>query len=191
MRTGFCRTARSGQGRAVWARRSEPWTARTVLRRFGTRERRSSNSIRFLKRNKRNGCICMATIVLSETPWPIALFGYPRGHRVNNETQGLSTFDAYRKVGYSPSNRALRETRLASSRNDPEVGIGSRYTLKLLVVSIFPDPSALLSSRSLIRLLQSCAPKPDAPSAAPSRGPANSDTTLPTDPWRPRPGWRR
>ena len=33
----------------------------------------------------------------------------------------LSTFDAYQKVGYSPSNRALRETRLASSRNDPEV----------------------------------------------------------------------
>src|ERR1700680_2001854 len=57
----------------------------------------------------------------------------------------LSTFDAYRKVGYSPSNRALRETRLASSRNDPEVGIGSRYTLKLLVVSVLPDRSVLLA----------------------------------------------
>ena len=39
--------------------RSEPLTARTVLRRFTKRERRSSNSIRFLKRNKRNGCMCM------------------------------------------------------------------------------------------------------------------------------------
>jgi len=59
IRNGFCRTARSGQGRAVSARRSEPLTARTVLRRFTKRERRSSNSIRFLKRNKRNGCMCM------------------------------------------------------------------------------------------------------------------------------------
>ena len=59
IRKGFCRTARSGPGRAVSARRSEPWTARTVLRRFTKRERRSSNSIRFLKRNKRNGCMCM------------------------------------------------------------------------------------------------------------------------------------
>ena len=59
IKEGFFRTARSGQGRAVSARRSEPLTARTVLRRFTTRERRSSNSIRFLKRNKRNGCICM------------------------------------------------------------------------------------------------------------------------------------
>jgi hypothetical protein len=51
--------APSGQGRAVSARRSGPLTARTVLRRFRKRERRSFNSIRFLKRYKRNGCICM------------------------------------------------------------------------------------------------------------------------------------
>src|SRR6202165_4658015 len=179
------RTARSGQGRAASAGRSGPLTARTVLRRVATRERRSSNSIRFLKRNKRNGCICMATIVLSETPWPIALFGYPRGHRVNNETQCLSTFDAYRKVGYSPSNRALRETRMASSRNDPEVGIGSRYTLKLLVVSVLPDRSVLLSSRSLMQWPRSYAPVSDGPSPAPSRRPTNFGRTLPTDHYRP------
>src|ERR1700733_8673184 len=101
----------------------------------------------------------------------------------------LGTSDAYRKVGYSPSNRALRETRMASSRNDPEVGIGSRYTLKLLVVSILQDRSVLLSSRSLIQSPQSFAPKSAAPSAAPSHGPANSDRNLPTDPcrhWWPR-----
>src|SRR6266478_3219895 len=42
--------------------------------------------------------------------WPIAFFGCARGHRVNKETQGLSTWDAYDRVGYSPSNRALRES---------------------------------------------------------------------------------
>src|SRR5665213_3331188 len=97
----------------------------------------------------------------------------------------LSTSDAYRKVGYSPSNRALRETRMASSRNDPEVGIGSRYTLKLLVVSVSLDRSFLLSSRSLMQWPQSCAPESGAPSAAPSRWPADSDRTLPTDHCRP------
>src|ERR1700720_703490 len=103
----------------------------------------------------------------------------------------LSTFDAYRKVGYSPSNRALRETRLASSRHDPEVGIGSRYTLKLLAGSVLPDRSVLLSSRSLMQWPQSCAPVSGAPSAVPSRRPADSDRTLSTDhPWC-RPAWPR
>src|ERR1022692_3832956 len=83
------------------------------------------------------------------------------------------------KVGYSPSNRALRENRLASSRNDPEVGIGSRYTLKLLVVSILPDRSVLLSSRSLMQWPQSCAPESGAPSGVPSPWPANSDKSKP------------
>src|ERR1700683_5002982 len=101
----------------------------------------------------------------------------------------LSTFDAYQSCGYSPSTRAVRETRLASSRNDPEVGIGSRYTLKLLVVSVLPDRSVLLSSRSLTQWLQSCAPESGAPSGVPSRRPANSDRTLSTDhPWCP-PAW--
>lgn len=123
--------------------------------------------------------------------WPIALFGYPRGHRVNGETECLSTVDAYRKRGYSPSNRALRETRLASSRNNPKVGIGSRYALKRLVVSVLPDRSVLLSSRSLMQWPQSCAPESGAPSGAPSRGPANSDRTVSTDrPWY-RPAWPR
>src|ERR1700682_1349718 len=111
----------------------------------------------------------------------------PRGqaHRVNCETQCLSTFDAYQKVGYSPSNRALRETRLASCRNDPEVGIGSRYTLKLLVVSVLPDRSVLLSSRSLMQWPRSYAPVSDRPSPAPSRRPTNFGRTLPTDHYRP------
>src|ERR1019366_10605002 len=72
----------------------------------------------------------------------------------------------------------------------PEVGIGSRYTLKLLVVSISSDRSVLLSSRSLTQSPLSCAPESGAPSAAPSLWPANSDRTFPTDhPCRHRPGW--
>src|SRR6202166_2737435 len=67
MRNGFFRTARSGQGRAVSARRSEPLTARTVLRRSTKRERRSSNSIRFLEAQQAiRLLVYLATIVLSE-----------------------------------------------------------------------------------------------------------------------------
>src|SRR6202166_2762827 len=102
----------------------------------------------------------------------------------------LSTFDAYQTRGYSPSNRALRETRLASSRNDPEVGIGSRDALKLLVVSVLPDRSVLPSSRSLMQWPQSYAPESGGPSGGASPWPANSDRTLPTDhPCRRRPAW--
>jgi hypothetical protein len=36
--------------------------------------------------------------------WPIAFFGCPRGHRVNKETECLSTWNAYYRGGYSPSN---------------------------------------------------------------------------------------
>src|SRR5258708_8728050 len=145
--------------------------------------------LRFRNRIEKRLHLHVATIVLSDS-WPIALFGYPRGHRVNDETQCLSTFDAYRKVGYSPSNRALRETRLASSRNDPEVGIGSRYALKLLVVSVLPDRSVLLSSRSLMQWPQSYAPESGAPSRVASLWPANSDRTLRADhPYRRRPPW--
>jgi hypothetical protein len=40
----------------------------------------------FSKRHQAKRMGCVATIVLSETLWPIAFFGCPRGHRVNNET---------------------------------------------------------------------------------------------------------
>src|ERR1700688_228430 len=67
IKEGFFRTARSGQGRAVSARRSEPLTARTVLRRSTKRERRSSNSIRFLEAQQAiRLLVYLATIVLSE-----------------------------------------------------------------------------------------------------------------------------
>ena len=41
------------------------------------------------------------------------------------------------------------ENRLASGRHDPEVGIGSRHTLKRLAVSILLDRSVLLSSKPI------------------------------------------
>src|SRR6266852_322538 len=66
-----------------------------------------------------------------------------------------------------------------------QVGIGSRYTLKLLVVSVLPDRSVLLSSRPLMQWPRSYAPVSDGPSAAPSRRPTNSGRTLPTDQYRP------
>ena len=40
----------------------------------------------------------------------MAFFGYPRGHRVNTEAECLSTCFAYYRGGYSPSNRAFRES---------------------------------------------------------------------------------
>src|ERR1700692_3145807 len=63
----------------------------------------------------------------------------------------------------------------------PEVGIGSRYTLKLLVVSVLPDRSVLLPSRSLMQWPQSYGPESGGPSGAASLWPANSDKTLPPD----------
>ena len=43
-------------------------------------------------------------------------YGIRGGIGLTMRLECLSTFDAYQKCGYSPSNRALRETRLASSR---------------------------------------------------------------------------
>ena len=43
------------------------------------------------------------------------------------------------------------ENRLASGRHDPEVGIGSRHTLKRLAVSILLDRSVLLACDFLSR----------------------------------------
>ena len=55
---------------------------------------------------------------------PIALFGCPRGHRVNKET---STWEAYQKVGYFPPNRALE--RIDRQRQGPTLGgIDSTHT---------------------------------------------------------------
>src|SRR6266404_2582995 len=59
--------------------------------------------------------------------------------------------------GYSPSNRALRES--AGQPDDPEVGVGSRHTLKRISVSIVLDRSVLLSSKSLKQSPQSYAPR--------------------------------
>src|ERR1035441_7628200 len=81
--------------------------------------------------------------------------------------------------------RALRENQLASSRNDPEIGIGSRSTLKLLVVSILPDRSFPPFSRSVMQWPQSYAPASGAPWRVAFLRPATSDRNLPTDPCRP------
>src|SRR5258708_3437098 len=95
-----------------------------------------------------------------------------------------------RRLDPLPRTERFAKTRLASSRNDPEVGIGSRYTLKLLVVSVLPDRSVLLSSRSLMQWPQSYAPESGAPSGVASLWPANSDRTLRADhPYRRRPAW--
>ena len=67
MRKGFFRTARSGQGRAASARRSEPLTARTVLRRFTKRERRGAARSISEAQQAKPVAWDVATIVLSET----------------------------------------------------------------------------------------------------------------------------
>src|SRR4029077_7501436 len=103
-----------------------------------------------------------------------------RGHRVNTETECRSTGCAYRRVGYSPSNRALRES---VGKKRPEVAMGSHHTLKLLAVSILLDRSVLLSSKPLKRSPPFCGPRLDAPSSASALWPTNSDRNLPTDLW--------
>src|SRR6266436_9160903 len=76
------------------------------------------------------------------------------------------------------------ENRQASARYDPELGIGSRHTLKLLSVSILLDRSVLLSSKWLKQSPPSCAPKSGAPWPVSFLWPANSDRNLPMHPGR-------
>src|ERR1700722_13302813 len=95
-----------------------------------------------------------------------------------------------KRVDTLPRTERFAKLDWPEARDHPEVGIGSRYTLKLLVVSVLPDRSVLLSSRSLIQWPRFCAPESGAPSGVPSLWPANSDRTLPTDhPCRHRPAW--
>ena len=67
MRNGFCRTARSGQGRAVSARRSGPLTVRAVLQTVYEEGKEVRRLDRFLKQQARRLQVHVATIVLSET----------------------------------------------------------------------------------------------------------------------------
>ena len=53
----------------------------------------------------------------------MAFFGYPRGHRVNTETSCVSPVFAYQTGGYSPSNRALRESIEPAQENAPAIDI--------------------------------------------------------------------
>src|SRR6266404_3775805 len=83
------------------------------------------------------------------------------------------------------------ENRLASARDGPDDGIGSRHTLKLLAVSIVQDRSVLLSSKSLKRSLQSCELESGVPLPASCLWLANPDRNLPAHHWSEWPVWRR
>jgi len=56
MRNGLFRMARSVKGALFRRGGANPWGLRAVLRRSRKRERSDADSIRFLKRNKWNGC---------------------------------------------------------------------------------------------------------------------------------------
>src|ERR1700681_4204168 len=95
-----------------------------------------------------------------------------------------------RRLDTLPRTERFAKIARPAAGDDPEVGIGSRYTLKLLVVSILSDRSVLLPSRSLMQWPRSYAPESGGPSGVASPWPANSDRTLPTDhPCRHRPAW--
>src|SRR5260370_19956272 len=83
------------------------------------------------------------------------------------------------------------ENRQASARHDRELGIGSRHTLKRLVVSILLDRSGLLSSKRLKQSPPSCAPTSGAPWPVSFLWPANSDRNLPMHPERYSRVWPR
>jgi hypothetical protein len=83
------------------------------------------------------------------------------------------------------------ENRLASARDGPDDGFGSRHTLKLLAFSIVLDRSALLVSKSLKRSLQSCGLASGVPSPASCLWLANPDRNLPVHHWSDWPVWLR
>jgi hypothetical protein len=183
------RTGSVCQGRAVRC----GITNREHRRPFGTtstkRDRRYVDSRRFLKRHQakrlRGTCVNHGSISDSR---PIAFFGCPRGHRVNNET---STGDAYLRGGYSPSNPRVRESTGQQQGRDPGVSIGSPHTLKRIAVSIVLDRSLLLSSKPSIQSPLSCAPRSAVPSQASFLWTANSHRNRSTDPCTHWPGWPR
>src|SRR5215472_6528878 len=99
---------------------------RTVLERWTKRKRRA----RFLCfRSATSGMIVHAkvsTMVLSET-LGLSLFSVIRGGiELTKRLECLSTCKVYERVGYSPSNERF-ENQFASSRHDPEIGLGSRH----------------------------------------------------------------
>jgi hypothetical protein len=65
--------------------------------------------------------------------------GFKTGDKIHLRSRNDNDFNArYPRIvkalaAMPDENRTLRENRLASGRNDPEVAIGPRYTLKLLV----------------------------------------------------------
>jgi len=127
------------------------------------------DSKRFLKREQaRWECAeRVSTMVLSQTRG-LWLFSVIRGGI--ELTQRLSAGALVRPTtGLDTLPRTERfENRLGQRQDNPEVGIGSHHTLKLLAVSILLDRSVLLSSKSIKRSPPFCGPRLDAPSSASS-----------------------
>ena len=120
---------------------------------------------RFLKRGqaRRMAVMCQPWFYLRLVAY--SFFRLSEGHRVNKETSCLRHICL--RAGWILSLEPERfENRLASGRNSPDGGLGSRHTLKLLAVSIVLDRSVLLSSKSLIRSRQSCELESGVPSPA-------------------------
>ena len=127
------------------------------------------DSKRFLKREQaRWECAeRVSTMVLSQTRG-LWLFSVIRGgieltQRLSagalvRPTTGLDTLPLTERF----------ENRLGQRQDNPEVGIGSHHTLKLLAVSILLDRSVLLSSKSIKRSPPFCGPRLDEPWSASS-----------------------
>jgi hypothetical protein len=92
-------------------------------------------------------------MVLSETQWPTAFFGYPREHRVAAQTpvhKGTHGLPSEWILTLEPS---VSRTRMANHQGWDPQGDGtdslSPETLKLLVVSNVWRQNSLLSSKRL------------------------------------------
>jgi hypothetical protein len=127
------------------------------------------DSRRFLKREaSQTGCAeRVSTMVLFEARG-LWLFSVIRGGI--ELTQRLSAGALVRPTtGLDTLPRTERfENRLGQRQDNPEVGIGSHHTLKLLAVSILLDRSVLLSSKWIKRSPPFYGPRLDAPSSASS-----------------------
>jgi hypothetical protein len=125
----------------------------------------------------------LSTIVLSETRWPKAFFGCPRGHRVNKETQCLRT--PTKGLDTLPRN-------LSAPRIDRPTGAHSNpSTLKLLAASIALDRNVLLLSKLSKLRLQFYERASGAPLSASCLWRATACRSRPARQWYDWPGWLR
>src|SRR5579872_741280 len=112
----------------------------------------------------------------------MAFLGYPRGHRIHEDTPVLKALGGPTSGRDTLPRTERIENQLASTGRALPGHRPLVHALKLLAaVSIFPGRTVLLTSKSIRRSQPSCAPTSGVPSSVSCPWPTRSDRNLPTD----------